>query len=166
MRGLALIPFLTTSFPFAMTYSTQPVVQTSAKDAHTLLLEERADKIDTYFEKRAMPLLGYGMIMVIVAEKNNIDWRLLPAIAIKESTGGKFACEKNPFGWGSCAIKFDSWETAIETVAYNLGGNNPVTARYYKGTTIEKKLYHYNGSVVPTYIAEVLKFMELIEKRR
>lgn len=166
VRSLLFIPFLTTSSPFAMTQSTQPVIQQSdAKQSHMLVLQERADKIETYFKKRKMPLAGQGMTMVLAAEENNIDWRLLPAIAIKESTGGKFACGKNPFGWGSCKIKFDTWETAIATVARNLGGNNPATARYYKDATTEKKLYHYNGSVIPTYTAEILEFMDLIERR-
>lgn len=163
VRGLVLIPFLTTSSPLALTYSTQPMIQTAA-ESQAIVLKERADKIDAYFEKRNMPLQGYGMTMVLASEKHDIDWRLLPAIAIRESTGGKFACGKNPFGWGSCAIKFDSWEIAIETVARNLGGNNPKTARYYKDTETEVKLYHYNGSVIPTYTAEVLEFMELIDQ--
>ena len=165
VRGLLFIPFLTTSSPFAMTHSTQLVIQDDAREAQMLVLKEHADKIDSYFKKRDMPLVGYGMTMVLAAEEHNIDWRLLPAIAIKESTGGKFACGKNPFGWGSCKIKFDAWETANETVARNLGGNNPATARYYKGATTEKKLYHYNGSVIPTYTGEILGFMELIDDR-
>lgn len=125
---------------------------------------ERAEKIDTYFADRDMPLAGYGAKFIAEAEKNDIDWRLLPAIAIAESTGGRFACGQNPFGWGSCKIKFNSIDAAIETVAKNLGGDNPATERYYKGTSTEEKLHYYNGSVVPTYTAKVLKFMELIEK--
>jgi len=103
--------------------------------------------------------------MVEEAEKNNIEWTLIPAIAIKESTGGKFACDHNPFGWGSCKIEFRSWNHAIEVIANNLGGNNPNTARYYKGTSTKEKLHHYNGSVIPTYTGEILEFMELIENQ-
>ena len=36
-----------------------------------------------------MPLFGMGMKMCKEAEKNELDWRLLPAIAVRESTGGK-----------------------------------------------------------------------------
>lgn len=138
--------------------------QNSVVESSVSLAEERAGKIDAYFAKRGMPLLGYGSKMIVESEKNNIDWRLLPAIAIKESTGGKFACYNNPFGWGSCKIKFTSWDVAIETVAYNLGGNNPATARYYKDKTTIERLHHYNNSVVPTYTGEILEFMELIER--
>jgi hypothetical protein len=133
------------------------------KSDYAKVAEEHAEKIDAYYAKRGMPLEGYGEKMVAEAEKNNLDWRLLPAIAIKESTGGKFACYKNPFGWGSCKIKFASYDDAIEAVARNLGGNNPNTARYYKDKTTKEKLHHYNNSVVPTYTGEIMQFMELIE---
>lgn len=163
VRGLMLIPFLTAGSPFAMLQSFIPSQIEIVKNDFAKIAEERAEKIDAYYAKRGMPLEGYGAKLVAEAEKNNLDWRLLPAIAIKESTGGKFACYKNPFGWGSCKIKFASYDDAIEAVARNLGGNNPNTARYYKDKTTEEKLHHYNNSVVPTYTGEIMQFMELIE---
>ncbi len=162
-HGLLLIPFLTVGSPFAILNKTSAPVQIEVQSVSVLLSKERADKIDAYYKKRGMPLLGYGAKMIAEAEKNNLDWRLLPAIAIKESTGGKFACHKNPFGWGSCKIKFNNWNEAIEVVAWNLGGNNPNTARYYKGKTTIEKLSIYN-SVIPTYNKEIFEFMDLIEK--
>lgn len=164
VRGLMLIPFLTAGSPFAMLQTLITTPLDGGKGEYVEISKEHGDKIDAYYAKRGMPLEGYGAKMVAEAEKNNLDWRLLPAIAIKESTGGKFACKNNPFGWGSCKIKFDSYDEAIETVARNLGGNNPNTAQYYKDKTTEEKLHHYNNSVVPTYTAEIMKFMELIEK--
>ena len=137
-----------------------PVAPVATPEA--ILSKEHADEIDAYFEKRSMPLAGYGEKMVLEATKNNIDWRLLPAISIKESTGGKFACNNNPFGWGSCKIKFDSLDEAIEVVAWNLGGNNPKTSRYYKDKTTPQKLARYN-SVIPSYTSQITEFMELIE---
>lgn len=123
---------------------------------------ERAAKIDTYFRERGMPLAGHGAAMVAAAEKHDLDWRLLPAIAVRESSGGKQMCGNNPFGWGSCKIKFQSIDHGIETLAKNLGGDNPATARYYSGTTREK-LYYYNGTVLPTYVDEVLDIMDRID---
>lgn len=165
VRGLVLIPFLTAGSPFAMLQDFKmPHVVENDKAVYAELAKDHAEKIDAYFAKRNMPLEGYGAQMVAVAEKNNLDWRLLPAIAIKESTGGKFACANNPFGWGSCKIKFKSFDHAIETVAMNLGGNNPNTERYYKDKTTVEKLHHYNNSVVPTYTKEILGFMDLIEQ--
>lgn len=126
----------------------------------------KADAIDAYFKARSMPLAGTGMTMVLVAEKNDIDWRLLPAIAARESTGGKFACKKvtfNPFGWGSCKIGFKSNEEAIEVVARNLGGNNPNTAHHYDNKTTKQILRAYNPpSVVLHYAEQVMNIMNAI----
>ncbi|MFZ2831743.1 MAG: hypothetical protein WAZ40_01180 [Minisyncoccia bacterium] len=163
VRSLVLIPFLTTGSPLA-TFNTNFAFKNFTQTVDTSIADGRAQKIDDYFAKRKMPLEGYGTQLVKVAEENNLDWRLLPAIAVKESTGGKFACYNNPFGWGSCKIKFKNFDTAIDTVALNLGGNNPKTERYYKGKTTIEKLHHYNNAVVPTYTGEILEFMDLIEK--
>lgn len=126
----------------------------------------RAEAIDAYFKAREMPLEGMGMKMVIEAKKNDIDWRLLPAIAVRESTGGKFACKKSPanaFGWGSCKISFDTKEEAIETVARNLGGNEPKTDHHYAGKNTKQILQKYNPpSVVPKYAEQVMSIMNAI----
>src|SRR3990167_233155 len=37
----------------------------------------KAYAIDSYFEARNMPLKGVGIKMVLEAEKNELDWRLL-----------------------------------------------------------------------------------------
>lgn len=126
----------------------------------------KAEAIDAYFRDRDMPLEGTGMKMVLEAEKNDLDWRLLPAIAVRESTGGKFDCkrvENNAFGWGSCKISFKSNEEAIEVVAKNLGGNNPNTAKHYEDKTTKQILRAYNPpSVVPRYAEQVIAIMNAI----
>jgi len=126
----------------------------------------KALAIDTYFKERNMPLEGMGMKMVEEAEKNNLDWRLIAAIAVRESTGGKNECIKvpnNPFGWGSCKIGFTSNEHAIEIVARNLGGNNPNTARHYDNKTTKQILRAYNPpSIVPRYAEQVISIMDTI----
>jgi len=126
----------------------------------------KASLIDGYFSERKMPLEGTGMKMVLEAEKNNLDWRLLPAIAIRESTGGKNSCKKaenNPFGWNSCKVGFETIDQAIETVAKNLGGNNPKTAHHYDDKTTLEILRAYNPpSVVPKYAQQVISIMKSI----
>ena len=128
--------------------------------------KERADAIDAYYAKYDMPLEGYGMKMVLEAEKNDIDWRLLPAISIRESTGGKKKCtsvKNSHFGFGSCKISFESTDKEIEIVARNLGGNNPKTAHHYDGKTTEGILKAYNPpSVVAKYSNQVMAIMEKI----
>jgi len=128
--------------------------------------KERAEAIDTYFEKIKAPLAGYGMKFVVEAEFHDIDWRLLPAIAMAESTGGIHACKKVPnsvFGYGSCKFGFDSIDKSIEVVAESLGGNNPKTAKYYAGKTTEQILKTYNPDrYAPGYTTKVMKIMAKI----
>lgn len=140
--------------------TTPSAVEVSIDD----IRQERADAIDLYFRERSMPLEGTGMTFVLVAEKYGLDWSLLPAIGVRESSGGKAACGHNPFGWGSCKLhNFVSYEQAIEALGKNLGGANQKTARYYAGKSTKEKLYYYNGTVVPTYPDEVLAIMDKIE---
>ncbi len=137
-----------------------------AVDPKLVLQQAEANAIDTYFKERDMPLAGVGMTMVLEAEKNDLDWRLLPAISVRESTGGKNDCNKvanNPFGWGSCKIGFNTIEEAIATVAKNLGGNNPNTARHYEDKTVTQILHAYNPpSIVPRYAEQVISIMNTI----
>ena len=127
------------------------------------ILTKEAAAIDAYFAKRDMPLEGEGMKMAQAASDNDLDWRLIPAIAIRESTGGKNACDKvdnNPFGWASCKVGFSSIDDAIDTIAVNLGGNNPNTATHYDNKTTLQILHAYNPpSVVPRYAEQVMAIM-------
>ncbi|MES2023731.1 MAG: hypothetical protein V4439_03535 [Patescibacteria group bacterium] len=129
-------------------------------------LKLQADAIDAYFAGRNSPLEGLGMKMAQEADENGIDWRLLPAIATRESNAGLMVCKKfkfNFFGWASCHVGFDSNEEAIEVVARNLGGNNPKTAHHYDGKTTFQILQKYNPpSIVPHYAQQVMKIMDQI----
>jgi hypothetical protein len=135
-------------------------------DEKTKTLQNQADAIDAYFKTRNMPLAGTGMLMAKAADEYNLDYRLLPALAARESTGDRDGCknvEHNFFGWGSCKIGFKSDEEAIETIAKNLGGNNPGTAKYYAGKTTEEILKEYN-SAVKNYTKQVVSIMDDIGK--
>jgi hypothetical protein len=175
ITSFIIVPMLATSlsinaFTAAVEKSTQAQIATaqsipSPEDAALQKeREEKAAKIDAYFAQYNMPLEGYGMKMVLEAEKHGLDWRLIPAIAVRESTGGKFACKNNPFGWGSCKIGFKSYNEAIEVVSTNLSGDNPSTAHHYDGKSVRGILETYNPpSVVPTYAGEVIAIMNKIE---
>jgi hypothetical protein len=136
------------------------------KDPKAEILKAEAEAIDAYFAAHDMPLLGTGMKMAEEADVNGLDWRLLPAIAVRESSGGKNACNKNKhnsFGWGSCKIGFKSNDEAIEVIAQNLGGNNPVTAFHYDNKTTKEILRAYNPpSIVPKYADQVISIMDNI----
>lgn len=175
VKSFIIVPLLATSVSmnaFTASINTALEVMSTPVEAQSIEeialqkeREEKAAKIDAYYAKRGMPLEGYGMKMVLEAEKYDLPYNLIPAIGVRESTGGKFACKSvtySPFGFGSCRINFQSYDHAIEIVAKNLGGENPNTARAYKGKTLEGKLKSYN-SVIPEYKNEIFALMSSID---
>lgn len=64
----------------------------------------------------------YSEYMVQVSDKYSLDYRLIPAIAMKESGGGNKVKEytHNAWGWENGRTVFPSWEVAIETVGKTL----------------------------------------------
>lgn len=141
----------------------------------TNIFDNRAAKIDAYFAQWDLPLAGYGKEMVAAADMYGIDWRLLPALAKLETTGGKNLCKNpkgknNPFGFGSCTIGFDSFEQSFYAVAKTLSGNGEKTSHLYKGKTIEEILEVYNPPNTPgithNYHGKALKIMQDIENMK
>jgi hypothetical protein len=164
----SFVPILALNFNLTSAYLSNQFalvkpIEIQKEDLAMTILNKQAQAIDVYFAKRNMPLLGYGLKMAFEAQKRGIDWRLLPAIAVQESGGGKHAiwrCKNNPFGWASCDIKFESTDHAIEMVALNLAGGNPKTEKYYKNKDSKEKLYYYNGTVISHYPQTVLAIMD------
>lgn len=140
--------------------------------APEIIVDSRAAKIDAYFAQWDLPLAGYGKEMVAAADMYGIDWRLLPALAKLETTGGKNLCKNpkgknNPFGFGSCTIGFNSFEDSFYAVAKTLSGNGEKTSHLYKGKTIEEILEVYNPPATPgitkNYHGKAFKVMNDIE---
>ncbi len=71
---------------------------------------------------KGTPLAPHSKYMVEVADKYDIDYRLIPAIAMKESGAGTAVTETSHNAWGfeNGRTQFSSWETAIETVGKTL----------------------------------------------
>jgi hypothetical protein len=177
VQSLIFLPFLTSIFPVGpiadagfpqiltvANVSSQINEADEALRNQNALLDAQGAKIDAYFKSHGAPLEGYGRKMAEVALENGIDYRLLPAIAMRESTGGIHACKKvanSPFGWGSCKISFKTMDESIETVGRNLGGNNPNTDHHYADKTVKQILQKYNPpSVVANYAYEVMDIMK------
>lgn len=125
--------------------------------APEVIVDSRAEKIDAYFAQWDLPLAGHGAGMIAAADKYGIDWRLLPALAMLETTGGKNLCDKtkngivnhNPFGFGSCQIHFNTFEEAFDAVAKTLSGNGEKTSHLYKGKSLDEVLEVYNPPATP-----------------
>lgn len=130
-------------------------IQTEIMSKSNLENLENAEKIDAYFKKYKMPLHGYGMEFVLAAEKYELPYNFLAAIAVQESTGGKFCRNNNPFGWGGGKIKFSDFSEAIDVVSDKLANH-----KYYQGKSLDKKLLVYNKN--PDYQKKILWIMTKI----
>lgn len=85
----------------------------------------RAKVIENFFKAYKAPLADSSNDFIKIADRYNLDWRLLPAISMQESNGGKKVINNsfNPFGYGiygKVVTKFKSWEEAIERVGRSL----------------------------------------------
>jgi len=123
-------------------------------------IDERATRLETYFKKYNMPLAAYSKTFIEVADTCDMDWRLLPAIGVQESSGGKRMQYNNPFGWGGAKIPFTNLDEAIRVVGGHLCGTTSSTAKWYSTTSTQEKLYYYNGTVNSHYPDEVMWIME------
>ncbi len=162
LSGIQAIPDTTTPNDNKIEISASAITTQEKED-----LKEKADIIDSFLESRGSVLAGYGAKFVEEARKNDIDWRLVVAIAGRETTFGKNMCKNpkapnNPFGWGSCKIGFKSIDESIEKISANLGGNSEGTAHHYEGKTTTQILRKYN-SVIPNYPTEVKRIMKMID---
>jgi hypothetical protein len=87
------------------------------------------------------------------AQKAQIDWRLLPAVSVIESTCGKHYRLNNLWGWNSANTGFGSLREGIRYISGQLG-----TSRYYKGKTTPEILHSY-GPGTSYYVQTVLNLM-------
>ncbi len=108
-------------------YQALPQTQTQIADQITHQ-DGRSRVIEAFFEGYKSQLTIYSKTFIEVADKYQLDYRLLPAIAMQESNGGRKIPKdsNNPFGfgiYGSTLVKFSSWEEGIETVGKALREN-------------------------------------------
>ncbi|MCD8508153.1 MAG: hypothetical protein LRY42_02020 [Candidatus Pacebacteria bacterium] len=163
LTTMSLMSYSITTRAYAPDMDIIEVIDPYGKMVDGMTQRERAAKIDAYFAQWNLPLAGYGMTFVQAADQyEHIDWRLLAAIGMRESTGCKFAfAQNNCFGWGR-RVTFSSKEEAIYRITAHLAGEIPSTAYYYAGKDTQGILRRYN-SVIPTYTKEIFTIMDRIE---
>lgn len=94
---------------------------TTTEDARVPLLQK-------FYRKYNSPLLEHAEFIVQTADLYDIDYRLIPAISMQESTGCKFIPDNsfNCWGWGIYGDKitrFSSFREGIDTVSRGLKKN-------------------------------------------
>ena len=124
-----------------------PIAQ---NDVFYTINSQRIDRVkilSDFFKSFDGPLEPYSAAFVRIADKYELDYRLLPSIACLESSCGKFYIKSsnNPFGWGiygNTVTSFKTVEECIEAVAKGLSTN--YVAKGYE--TVEEIAVIYNPS--------------------
>jgi hypothetical protein len=119
----------------------------------------RVKALRAILEKYNSPLVPFARDYIEIADKYNIDWKLLPAIAGLESSFGnaQLSGSYNSYGWGGGHIYFESVPDGINTVLYALK-----TKYFSRGAdTVESIAPIYSES--PTWAPRVRRFMGEID---
>jgi hypothetical protein len=146
------------------------VAQAQEKEEDTVSHSEdikkdpRIANLKVFFRKHNSDLYEHTEFIVQTSDKYGLDYRLLPAIAMQEST----LCKNIPhhsyncWGWGiygDMVTRFSSYEEAIDTVARGL-------KKYYIDNglvSVEQIMSKYNpSSPNGSWANGVMSFMEII----
>lgn len=118
--------------------------------------DTRLDKLRRFFIQRAAPISHLAEDFLRASDRYGLDWRILPSIAMVESSGGKYLQNNNIFGWGNGDTKFPSIHRSIETISAQLS-----TANHYKNKNLNEFLRTYNP--VGDYPSRVKKVMRSLD---
>jgi hypothetical protein len=101
--------------------------------------DARLTRLKLFLQKRQSPIENLAEDFVAASDRHNLDWRLLPAIAVLESGAGQRYMNNNIFGWDSCKVRFPSIRTGIHHVASRLANS-----KLYKDKDLDGILHTYN----------------------
>ena len=127
-------------------------------DGPFTLHDERHDRLEAFFQSFGCPAPHHVKEYVGAADAYLIDYRLLPAISVLESTCGIYQRLNNRWGWDSARRGFSSFRAGLEYIARQLA-----EGRYYRNKTLEEKVHMYNPN--PQYARQITKLMSKIEDR-
>jgi hypothetical protein len=125
-------------------------------DGLSTLEDQRHAKLETFFLSFGCPVPFHVKEYLGTADTYAIDYRLLPAISVLESTCGIYQRENNRWGWASARMGFSSFRAGLEFIARQL-----TDGRYYKNKTLEEKVRMYNPR--PQYARQLERLMLKID---
>jgi hypothetical protein len=146
--GLVSVPAIVTSVDAKLPKMPSIPAATFKPDPRLPLLEK-------FFESAKAPAKAFSHVFLSEADRNALDWRLLPSISFVESSGGKAAPNNNMFGWDCGRAEFASMTEGIRTVARHLGN-----ADRYRNKALDEILLAYNPN--PEYSRIVKSVMNRI----
>jgi len=118
--------------------------------------DQRQGRLETFFQSFGCPTPHHVQEYLGAADAFDIDYRLLPAISVLESTCGIYQRLNNRWGWDSARKGFASFRAGLEYIARQLA-----QGPYYRGKTLEEKVHMYNPK--PEYAVQVKKLMRKID---
>lgn len=124
----------------------RPVVEQREEDP-------RLARLRDFFQRHSSPAEALAPEFLAAADRHNLDWRLLPSIALVESGGGKVCRNNNILGWANGDYQFSSVRDGIHAVASRLKNS-----KLYRDKSIHGILRTYNGT--QEYSLKVLAVME------
>lgn len=97
-------------------------------DGEEIKKDERVAILKAFLRRHESPLYDHAEYIVETADKNGLDFRLIPAISMQESGGCKHIPlgSHNCWGWGiygNTVTRFASYPEAIDTVSRGLKVN-------------------------------------------
>ena len=122
------------------------------------LRDNRYDRLESFFQSFGCPTPHYVDEYLGAADSYAIDYRLLPAISVLESTCGVYQRLNNRWGWDSARKGFSSFRAGLQYIARQLS-----EGRFYKNKSLEEKVHMYNPN--PQYAQQVRKLMIKIDNR-
>ncbi len=148
MKSMVLVAGLIAA-PAAVSHQPENAgVKTEMPDPRLLRLQQ-------FFAVRNCPLREAAADFLAAADRNALDWRLLPSISIIESSGGKDYRNNNVFGWDTPLQNFSSVREGIHYVAAQLA-----LADRYRNKSLDGKLKTYNPN--PEYPGKVKAVMQAL----
>jgi len=133
------------------TVITNPPIKTPVFTA-----DRRIERLRVFFDSYGCPAPRHIADYLRAADTYGLDYRVLPAISVRESTCGQYQQFNNRWGWDNGQSGFGSIPSGIEYVARQLA-----EAPQYRGKTLDQVLWTYNPRAA--YPGEVKKLMEKIE---
>jgi len=119
-------------------------------------VDPRIAHLEKFFALYNCPTPLYISDYLRISDEYSLDYRLLPAISIRETQCGVHGKGNNWLGFHPDDVTFPTPLSGIEFV-----GNRVAEHPYYKGKTLRQKLFMYNP--YPAYPGEVQRLMRQIQ---
>ena len=122
--------------------------------------DDRAKLLKKFLSEKNSPMARDSEKLVKIADKYNLDWKLLPAIAGVESHYGQAvpSGSYNPYGWNNGSSYFQNWLDASEIVA------SGIRARYAPSGVVTPGRIGPSYAANPTWASHVVGYMQQIDQ--